>query len=126
MTKLVFDKVEAIFRAQNSFVHNDEAPPALKGDQPFSELHLNSLDLIEIVIAVEDEFLINIEDEEAEKLKTIDDVVKLIYEKKPELRPDHEAKAEKHTVTIVLNSAQYDAYVRLGKGDWVRRLLDKA
>lgn len=45
------------------------------------DLGLDSLDVVELVMAVEDEFNIEISDEEAEKLLTVQQVVDLVAEK---------------------------------------------
>jgi len=45
------------------------------------DLGLDSLDVVELVMAVEDEFSIEISDEEAEKLLTVQQVVDLVAEK---------------------------------------------
>uniref|UniRef100_A0A0M3J4Y3 Acyl carrier protein n=1 Tax=Anisakis simplex TaxID=6269 RepID=A0A0M3J4Y3_ANISI len=47
----------------------------------FQDLGLDSLDHVEIVMSLEDEFGFEIEDKEAEKLKTPRDVVKYICER---------------------------------------------
>mmetsp|Transcript_65422 Transcript_65422/g.104104 ORF Transcript_65422/g.104104 Transcript_65422/m.104104 type:complete len:154 (-) Transcript_65422:184-645(-) len=43
-----------------------------------NDLGLDSLDIVEIVMALEDDFAIEISDEEAEKVFTVDDAVQLI------------------------------------------------
>ena len=45
------------------------------------DLGADSLDQIEIVMKLEDEFDIEISNEEAEKLKTVEDIVRLVKEK---------------------------------------------
>jgi len=47
-----------------------------------NDLGADSLDEIEIVMALEDEFDIDIDDEDAEKFKTFKDVVKFVQSKK--------------------------------------------
>ncbi|MFH1135935.1 MAG: acyl carrier protein [Pseudomonadota bacterium] len=42
------------------------------------DLGADSLDLVELIMAMEEEFDIKIEDEEAEKIKTVQDAVKFI------------------------------------------------
>lgn len=42
------------------------------------DLEADSLDLVELIMAMEDEFNIKISDEEAEKIKTVGDAVKYI------------------------------------------------
>ncbi|RLK63292.1 acyl carrier protein [Atopobacter sp. AH10] len=43
-----------------------------------SDLEADSLDIVEVVMAVEDEFAIEIPDEEAEKMLTVGDAVRFI------------------------------------------------
>lgn len=50
-------------------------------DTTFEDLDLDSLDLVEFSMAVEDELDVKIEDEEAADLKTVGDAVALIEEK---------------------------------------------
>lgn len=49
-------------------------------DVPLEQLGLDSLDQVEIVMAVEDEFSMEIPDEDAEKLQTVDAFVKYVEE----------------------------------------------
>ena len=46
----------------------------------FTELDADSLDVVEIVMAIEDEFGIEISDEAVESVSTVGDVVKVISE----------------------------------------------
>jgi acyl carrier protein len=46
-----------------------------------NDLSADSLDLVELVMELEDEFGLSIPDEEAEKIQTIDDAVKYIETK---------------------------------------------
>lgn len=50
-------------------------------DATFSELDLDSLDLVEFALAAEETFGVNISDEEAEELRTIGDAVALLDSK---------------------------------------------
>ena len=45
------------------------------------DLGADSLDTVELVMAIEDEFDIEIEDEAAEKIQTLDDVIKFLESK---------------------------------------------
>ena len=45
------------------------------------DLGADSLDIVELIMAFEEEFEIEIPDEKAEKIKTVEDVVKYIDEK---------------------------------------------
>ena len=47
------------------------------------DLGADSLDVVELVMTMEEEFELDIPDEEAEKMKTVGDVVKYISTKKP-------------------------------------------
>ena len=49
-------------------------------DVPLEQLGLDSLDQVEIVMAVEDEFSMEIPDEDAEKLQTVGAFVKYVEE----------------------------------------------
>ena len=54
----------------------------IKSDSSFvDELGADSLDVVELVMALEEEFNIEIPDEDAEKTKTVSDVVKYISTK---------------------------------------------
>ena len=44
------------------------------------DLGADSLDVVELVMALEEEFDLNIPDEDAEKIQTVDDAVKYIQE----------------------------------------------
>lgn len=45
------------------------------------DLGADSLDLVDLVMAFEDEFGVKVEDEDVEKLRTVKDVVEYIYKK---------------------------------------------
>jgi acyl carrier protein len=44
------------------------------------DLNADSLDLVELIMSLEEEFHLNIEDEEAEKIRTVQDAVEYIDE----------------------------------------------
>lgn len=48
------------------------------------DLNADSLDIVELIMALEEEFSAEIPDEEAEKLKTVGDAIKFIESKKAE------------------------------------------
>ncbi len=48
-----------------------------------NDLGADSLDIVELVMELEDEFDVNIPDEEAEKMQTVGDAVKYINEHTP-------------------------------------------
>ncbi len=45
-----------------------------------NDLGADSLDIVELVMELEDEFVLNISDEDAEKIQTVGDAVKYINE----------------------------------------------
>jgi len=54
----------------------------IRNDKSFiNDLQADSLDIVELVMEFEDEFKINIPDEDYEKIKTVGDAVKYIEEK---------------------------------------------
>ena len=54
----------------------------LKDETSFDELNADSLDVVELIMALEEEFSLEIPDEDAEKIKTVGSVVDYIKEKK--------------------------------------------
>ncbi len=50
----------------------------VKLETSFEDLDADSLDIVELVMALEEEFELEISDEEVEKIKTVGDVVKYI------------------------------------------------
>ena len=48
----------------------------------FDDLAADSLDIVEIIMAIEEEFGIWTDDKEAEKVRTVGDLIRLIDEKK--------------------------------------------
>jgi NADH dehydrogenase (ubiquinone) 1 alpha/beta subcomplex 1, acyl-carrier protein len=50
-------------------------------------LGLDSLDTVEVVMAIEEEFSIEIPDKDADEIRTVGDAIKYIYEA-PEYLPD--------------------------------------
>ena len=53
-------------------------------EKTFDELGADSLDKVEIVMDIEDEFCISISDDEAEAVKTVDNAVSLVEAKEKE------------------------------------------
>lgn len=75
----VFDKVAALI---SPYAKNTDALKALSTDSKILEdLGVNSARLVDIVLAFEDEFDIEVEDEAADDIWTIGDAVKLINSK---------------------------------------------
>lgn len=73
----IFDKVKSIVSEQLG-VEADEV--AL--ETSFDDLNADSLDVVELIMALEEEFDIEIPDEDAEKIKNVGDAVNYIKEKK--------------------------------------------
>ena len=67
---MIFEKLQAIIVDKLS-VDADEVTL----DSTFEDLGADSLDIVEIVMALEEEFDIEISDDEAEKAKSVGDVV---------------------------------------------------
>lgn len=77
MTKeQVFEKVKGIVVDQLGV---DEEEVTLEASF-LSDLGADSLDLVELIMALEEEFDIEIPDEEAEKIQTVNDAVEYIKE----------------------------------------------
>lgn len=71
----LFDKIKVIIADQLGV---EEEEVAL--ETAFADLGADSLDIVELVMALEEEFGLEIPDEEAEKIKTVGDTVKYIQE----------------------------------------------
>ncbi|MFZ5966345.1 MAG: acyl carrier protein [Bacillota bacterium] len=74
---MVFKKVVEIIAEQLGLDDTDNIQPETS---MMRDLEADSLDAVEIIMALEDEFGIEIPDEEAEKFKNIGDIVKYIEE----------------------------------------------
>jgi acyl carrier protein len=73
---MLFDKIKAVI-ADKLSIDEEE----IKMDSSFiDDLGADSLDIVELVMALEDEFDLEIPDEEAEKISTVADVVEYIKE----------------------------------------------
>ncbi|KPU28246.1 acyl carrier protein [Caloranaerobacter sp. TR13] len=71
---MVFEKLKEII-AEQLEVEEDE----IKMESSFQDdLDADSLDVVELIMAIEDEFDLEIPDEEAEKIKTVKDAVEYI------------------------------------------------
>jgi acyl carrier protein len=79
MTGTTFDKVKKIIVEQLGVDEAEVTPEASITD----DLGADSLDQVELVMAFETEFNIDIPDEEAEKIKTVGDAVAKIDETAP-------------------------------------------
>lgn len=71
-----FQKVKSIITEQLGVDESEVTPEADFVD----DLGADSLDTVELVMALEEEFGIEISDEDSEKIKTVGDVVKYIDE----------------------------------------------
>lgn len=68
---MVFEKVKEIIVLQFNVEEDD-----INRETSFKDtLNADSLDLVELVMALEDEFDLEVEDEEMENIKTVGDVV---------------------------------------------------
>ena len=74
----VFDDVKAVIVEQLSVNESEVKLESRFGD----DLGADSLDVVELVMALEEKFEIEIPDEEAEKIATVKDVVDYIEKKK--------------------------------------------
>lgn len=72
---MTFDKIKEIVKEQLGLDESTEitATTSLMGD-----LEADSLDAVEIIMAIEDEFSVEIPDEEAEKFKNIGDIASYV------------------------------------------------
>lgn len=73
----VESKIKAIIAEQLGVKPEEVTPNASFVD----DLGADSLDTVELIMALEEEFSVEIPDEDAEKMKTVGDVVKYIEEK---------------------------------------------
>jgi len=64
------DKVVSIIATKLSI-----DPSTIKGDSNLQDLGADSLDLVEIIMKLEEQFGIEVDDAKAEKLKNVNDVV---------------------------------------------------
>lgn len=71
----IFEKVRKIIAEQ---LDVDEDKITL--DTTFEDVDADSLDVVELVMALEEEFDLEIADEEVEKIKTVGDIVNYIEE----------------------------------------------
>lgn len=72
----VYDKVKQLLVDKFGVAEEEISPSAT-----FTDLDLDSLDLVEFALAAEEELGVRITDEEAEQLDTLDDTVKLLEQK---------------------------------------------
>ncbi|MBL8991768.1 MAG: acyl carrier protein [Spirochaetia bacterium] len=70
-----FEKIKGIIKDKLNVDVSD-----LKAESTFADLGADSLDIVELIMALEEEFGIEIPDEDAEKIKTVGDAKKYIEE----------------------------------------------
>ena len=75
----MFEKIESIISEQLSI---DDVDTITLDTSLTEDLEADSLDAVEVIMALEDEFGIEIPDEEAEHFKTIGDICKFIENNK--------------------------------------------
>ncbi|MEG2787682.1 MAG: acyl carrier protein [Romboutsia sp.] len=75
----MFEKIKEIIAEQLGIANLDNITPSTS---LIEDLEADSLDAVEVIMALEDEFSIEIPDEEAEHFKTIGDISKYIEENK--------------------------------------------
>ncbi len=76
MNEETFDKLKGIIVEQLGVKEGEITAEAHFAD----DLGADSLDIVEMIMAVEEEFGIQVSDDEAESLQTVQDVVKFIEE----------------------------------------------
>jgi acyl carrier protein len=74
---MTFDKIKEIIMEQLSV---EEAQVGME-THLMKDLEADSLDAVEIIMAIEDEFDIEVPDEDAEKFQSVGDIVKYVEEK---------------------------------------------
>jgi acyl carrier protein len=75
---MVFDKIKEIIIEQ---LQVDESEITMETNL-MKDLSADSLDAVEIIMAIEDEFGIEIPDEEAETIQTVQDLVRFVEDNK--------------------------------------------
>lgn len=73
---MIFEKVRKIICEQFDLEEDNVTADTLLED----DLEADSLDLVDLVMSFEDEFQIEVPDEEIENIKTVGDIVKYIEE----------------------------------------------
>ena len=75
---MIFDKIKDIIIEQLQVEESD----VNMDTNHMKDLSADSLDAVEIIMAIEDEYGIEIPDEEAEKMQTVGDLVRYVEENK--------------------------------------------
>ncbi len=73
---MIFEKVKEIIVEQLGV----EEDAVMMNTHLMKDLEADSLDAVEIIMAIEDEFDLEVPDEDAEKFQTIGDIVKYVEE----------------------------------------------
>ncbi len=73
------DQIET--RVTDALVEFGEERENITRDARFEDLDVDSLDLVELAQILEDEYSVEVQDSEMEKLRTVGDVVDLVAEK---------------------------------------------
>jgi acyl carrier protein len=69
----IFEKVKSIIAEQLGVAEEELTP-----ETSFEDLNADSLDIVELIMALEEEFDLEIPDEEAEKIQTVGEIVEYI------------------------------------------------
>ena len=72
--RIMFEKVKAIIIDQLSISDED----MVTMDTTLEDLGADSLDLVEVIMAIEDEFDVQIKDEDLENIKSVGDLINYI------------------------------------------------
>ncbi len=70
---MIFEKVQEVIAEQTGI---DKSQITM--ESTFDELNIDSLDMVELVMALEEEYNVEIDEDAADKIKTIGDVVDYI------------------------------------------------
>ncbi|MET0128128.1 MAG: phosphopantetheine-binding protein [Solirubrobacterales bacterium] len=68
-------------RVIEALVEFGEERDGLKGSTKFADLDVDSLDLVELAQIIEDEYGIEVQDTDLDKIETIDDVTALVSQR---------------------------------------------
>ncbi|HXV54000.1 MAG TPA: phosphopantetheine-binding protein [Solirubrobacterales bacterium] len=68
-------------RVIEALVEFGEERDGLKGSSKFADLDVDSLDLVELAQIIEDEYGIEVQDTDLDKIETIDDVTALVSQR---------------------------------------------
>ena len=78
---MAFQKEDTLNKVSNIIAEKLSMPKeSVKPSASFKDLGADSLDIVEMIMSFEETFGIEIKDEDAEKIKTVQDAVDLIHE----------------------------------------------